>query len=46
MPDSLQKMIGVVVLLIAVGGVSCDAALNTWIASNSDDSASRAELVN
>ena len=35
MPDKLQKMIGLVVLLIAVGGVSCDAMLNTWTATNS-----------
>ena len=34
MPDKLKKMIGPVVLLIAVGGVSCDAMLNTWIATN------------
>lgn len=30
MPDKLRKMMGVIVLLIAVGGVSCDAMLNTW----------------
>lgn len=39
MPDKLKKMIGLVVLLIAVGGVSCDAMLNTWIATNGGGSA-------
>lgn len=35
MPEKLQKMIGLIVLLIAVGGVSCDAMLNTWTVSKS-----------
>jgi len=43
MPDKLKKMIGLVVLLIAVGGVSCDAMLNTWIASNDGGTAKLVE---
>lgn len=34
MPEKLQKMIGLIVLLVAVGGVSCDAMLNTWMVSH------------
>lgn len=45
MPDKLQKMIGLIVLLIAVGGVSCDAVINTWTVgqSASTGSAERVE---